>query len=49
LKNEKKSTFTGNGSNDDQVDGWSQAAARFRAPTHAGIFEYYEQLETPVL
>src|SRR5262249_24862317 len=30
-----------NGSHDDQVDAWSQAAARFRASAHSGIFEYY--------
>lgn len=30
-----------NGSHDDQVDAWSQAAARFRMSLHAGIFEYY--------
>jgi predicted phage terminase large subunit-like protein len=29
-----------NGANDDQVDAWSQAMARFRL-MHSGIFEYY--------
>jgi hypothetical protein len=30
-----------NASHDDQVDAWSQAAARFRATAQLGIFEYY--------
>ena len=37
-----------NGANDDQVDGWSQAACRFRTST-SGIVDYYRgevQLET---
>lgn len=30
-----------NGGHDDQVDCWSQAAARFRVCAHSGIFEFY--------
>jgi predicted phage terminase large subunit-like protein len=36
-----------NGANDDQVDGWSQAACRFRTST-SGIVEYYKGEVEPV-
>ena len=32
-----------NGAHDDQVDTWSQAAARFRS-SYAGVLEFYERL-----
>ncbi len=32
-----------NGRHDNQVDAWTQAAARFRASAHSGIYEFYRE------